>query len=114
MKRFLWDVQDFLACSGYSTRKSAVESALSRTKTHFRVGVGTGTEKHTCGLMNGAPGFLLAEDGDDVLVRFEGRAADESGCLASYARVLLNCNLQVETEEDPARDGWQLLRVSKA
>lgn len=111
MKNALWrTVKDFLHCGGYNSFEIDTNRALERRRVHFRTG--GSIDYRSCGLMN-VSGFEMEENGDDLVVRFVGRPENEAGALRGYARVLLNCGLHVETEEDPSREGWQILQVSR-
>lgn len=103
-------VQDFLHCAGYNSLKVSERGAtdlmtLRRQARSPRLR-GTGLAK-VCG-------FKLTDGKETVTVRFFGRSEDESSFLASYSRVLLNCGFEVETDEDPEREGWQSLIVSRS
>lgn len=101
-------VQNFLHCGGYDSLGVSESGALNLMvlRRHARSPKrrGTGLAK-VCG-------FKLTDNEETVTVRFFGRPEDESFFLASYARVLLNCGLGVETEEDAEREGRQSLIVS--
>lgn len=103
-------VQDFLHCAGYNSLKVSEWGATNlmtlRRQARSPRRRGTGLAK-VCG-------FELKDGDSTVTVRFSGRKEDESSFLTSYARVLLNCGFEVETDEDPERDGWQSLTVSRA
>lgn len=103
-------VQDFLHCAGYNSLKVS-ERGATYLMTLRRHGRARSSKRQGTGLVK-VCGFKLTDNGQTVTVRFFGRPEDESSFLASYARVLLNCGLDVETEEDTEREGRQSLIVS--
>lgn len=103
-------VQNFLHCGGYDSLGVSESSALKLILLR-RHGRARSSKRRGTGLAK-VCGFKLTDNNQTVTVRFFGRPEDESSFLASYARVLLNCGLDVETEEDAEREGRQSLIVS--
>jgi len=102
------EVSDFLSCGGFASVKS--KSDEWRVRTHRRV---DGSIEYRGPGIRWSGGFEVKQDGEESVVRFFGPCENESGTLAEYTRVLLNCGYAVEHETDPDRDGFQLLRVAR-
>lgn len=108
MKSLKVQVWDFLCSGGYRSAKAAQETAVARRRPYRRLD-GEIDYKRVFGDFSG---FETEDVPGQVLVRFIGPGADETGALDGYARVLGNCGFRIGRDVDPKRAGREVIRVS--
>ena len=108
VKLFASQVSQYLNEGGFTSAKN-----LSTYPQQRKYVSGSGGVHYRTRMMESRGAFEAKQNGDDVLVRHFGTIESESDSLADWARVLLNCSLEVEVVDDPKRDGRLALHVTK-